>query len=194
MTPESEIIQRAEGKCELCSSVNQLSQFVVPPKKESSLANSAYLCATCQAQIENPEQLDANHWRCLNDSMWSQVPAIQVLAWRLLKQLHAESWTQPLLDMLYLEDEVLAWAESGLAADSEANKLVKHLDSNGGLLLAGDSVTLIKDLDVKGGGFTAKRGTTVKNIRLVVDNSEHIEGKIGGQQIVILTKFVKKLI
>jgi protein PhnA len=56
----------------------------------------------------------------------------------------------------------------------------------------GDSVVLIKELDVKGATFSAKRGTAVRNIRLVADNPEQIEGKINGQSIVILTKFVKK--
>jgi protein PhnA len=56
----------------------------------------------------------------------------------------------------------------------------------------GDSVVLIKDLNVKGGGFTAKRGTAVRNISLVHDNHEHIEGRVNDQQIVILTQYVKK--
>jgi len=57
---------------------------------------------------------------------------------------------------------------------------------------AGDAVTLIKDLNVKGGNFTAKRGTVVRGVSLVADNPEHIEGRVNGQLIVILTKFVKK--
>ena len=56
---------------------------------------------------------------------------------------------------------------------------------------AGSSV-LIKDLPVKGAGFTAKRGTAVRNISLVSDNARHIEGRVNGQRIVILTEFVKK--
>jgi protein PhnA len=51
---------------------------------------------------------------------------------------------------------------------------------------------LIKDLNVKGANFTAKLGTAVKGISQVANNSEHIEGKVNGQQIVILTKFYKK--
>jgi len=51
---------------------------------------------------------------------------------------------------------------------------------------------LIKDLPVKGGGFTAKRGTAVTRISLVADNPTHIEGRVEGQRIVILTEFVKK--
>jgi protein PhnA len=69
---------------------------------------------------------------------------------------------------------------------------VTHKDSNGTILQAGDTVVLIKDLDVKGGGFTAKRGTAVRSITLVEGNAEQIEGRVNGQQIVILTKFVKK--
>ena len=51
---------------------------------------------------------------------------------------------------------------------------------------------LIKDLPVKGAGFTAKRGTAVRGISLVADNAAHIEGRVEGQRIVILTAFVKK--
>jgi protein PhnA len=53
-------------------------------------------------------------------------------------------------------------------------------------------VTLTKDLTVKGANFTAKRGTAVRNISLVFDNEGQIEGRVNGQRIVILTKFVKK--
>ncbi|MDP5086798.1 MAG: alkylphosphonate utilization protein, partial [Yoonia sp.] len=51
---------------------------------------------------------------------------------------------------------------------------------------------LIKDLPVKGAGFTAKRGTAVRGIALVPDNPAHIEGRVEGQRIVILTEFVKR--
>lgn len=59
-------------------------------------------------------------------------------------------------------------------------------------LAVGDNVVLIKDLPVKGAGFTAKRGTPVRGISLVLDNPDHIEGRVEGQRIVILTQFVKK--
>ncbi|WP_317167666.1 PhnA domain-containing protein [Sphingobacterium mizutaii] len=53
-------------------------------------------------------------------------------------------------------------------------------------------MVLIKTLDVKGSSISAKLGTVVKNIRLVPDNTEQIEGKIEGQTIVILTKYLRK--
>jgi protein PhnA len=63
---------------------------------------------------------------------------------------------------------------------------------NGVRLQAGDNVVLIKDLNVKGGGFTAKRGTAVRNISLDQNNPIYIEGKVNGQTIVIITEYVKK--
>ena len=64
-------------------------------------------------------------------------------------------------------------------------------DSNGNLLNEGDSVTIIKDLKVKGSSSTIKRGTVVKNIRLTNSPNE-IEGKVGGSVIVLKTEFMKK--
>jgi len=109
----------------------------------------------------------------------------------MLTRLRGEGWPQDLLDMMYLEDDVKAWAEAAGDGQDE-DDVVKHVDSNGTLLQAGDTVTLIKGLNVKGGGFTAKRGTAVRGLSLVADNAEHIEGRVSGQLIVILTQFVKK--
>ena len=67
-----------------------------------------------------------------------------------------------------------------------------HRDSNGVPLAVGDTVVLIKDLSVKGAGFTAKRGTFVSGISLVVGDDAHIEGRVNGQRMIILTEFVKK--
>ncbi|MCF6197264.1 MAG: PhnA domain-containing protein [Emcibacter sp.] len=191
MSMEQELRARAEDKCELCGALENLNIYEVPPASDGSLDQVVQTCDTCRDQIDNPDKTDANHWRCLNDSMWTPVPAVQVVAWRMLDRLRGEGWPQDLLDMLYLEDEVRRWAESGVpAATDEAE--APHLDSNGATLQAGDTVTLIKDLNVKGANFTAKRGTAVRNISLVHDNPEQIEGRVSGQQIVILTKFVKK--
>lgn len=190
MSIEQTLVERSENSCELCASKDGLEVYGVGPDCDGSLEQSVLLCSVCRTQIEDAETVEENHWRCLNDSMWSQIPAVQVLAWRMLSTLSSKGWPQDLLDMLYLEDDVLIWAKAGV--EENAGDLVIHRDSNGTELNAGDSVTLIKDLVVKGGGFTAKRGTLVRSISLVADNEEHIEGKVSGQQIVILTQFVKK--
>ncbi|RMB57401.1 PhnA protein [Dokdonia sinensis] len=181
---------RSEHKCELCSNPKSLNIHIVAPETREALEYATLICETCQLQITNPEEADPNHWRCLNDSVWNPEPAVQVLAWRMLKHLKNQDWTRDLLDMMYIEDDTLAWAKRGY---QDLDTIVKHRDSNGTILEAGDDVSLIKDLDVKGGGnFTAKRGTVVRRISLVHDNPEHIEGKVEGVHLVILTKFVKK--
>lgn len=189
MTLESDLYARSESKCELCAAQDALSVFPVPPRSGDEADDCILICATCRDQIENPESADPNHWRCLNDSMWNPQPAVQVMAWRMLTSLRSEGWPQPLLDMLYLEDDTLAWAQAGAAQVADTTQ---HRDTHGQPLQAGDTVTLIKDLNVKGANFTAKRGTAVRGISLVADNPEQIEGRVNGQQIVILTQFVKK--
>jgi protein PhnA len=182
---------RSKSTCELCTATHNLAVYEVAPKSEGTQDTCALLCKTCIDQMEHPEKVDPNHWRCLNDSMWSTEAPVQVLSWRMLTRLRGEGWPVDLLDMLYLQDEVLEWAKATGEGEA-ADEIAQHKDAHGAILEAGDSVTLIKDLDVKGANFTAKRGTVVRNISLVADNPEHIEGKISGQQIVILTKFVKK--
>jgi len=191
MTIETDLQKRNDNKCELCASIDGLSVFEVSHAPESSVNGSAYLCPVCQDQIINPANIDTTHWQCLSDSMWSETSAVKVLAWRLLRVMRRESWAQDLLDMMYLDEGDLAWAEAGETAMTDVED-TQHVDSNGAVLAAGDTVVLIKDLTVKGAGFTAKRGTAVRGISLVADNADHIEGRVSGQQIVILTKFVKK--
>jgi protein PhnA len=192
MSFEKELKARSGSKCELCSATENLRVYEIPPSLNGSFANSIFICETCEEQINDPEKINVNHWRCLNDSMWSEVPGVQVMAWRMLNRLRSEGWPADLLEMLYLDDDTLKWAKSTGEGDEEDGEIIKHLDSNGDLLQAGDNVILIKDLNVKGANFTAKRGTSVRRISLVHDNAEQIEGKVNGQHIVILTKFVKK--
>ena len=123
--------------------------------------------------------------------MWNPYPPVQVVAWRMLHQLKSEGWPVDLIDMMYMEEETLEWAKATNDHLAEEDRII-HKDSNGAILTAGDSVVLIKDLNVKGANFTAKRGTAVRGISLVHDNAAQIEGKVSGQQIVILTEFVKK--
>jgi len=180
------------SECQLCTSTDGVSSQSVAGVADCTI----HLCTKCQSEIATSGDLDVHHWRCLNDSMWTPEEGVQIMAWRMLSRLTAqgEGWAQDLLDTLYLEDDVLAKAQAdGQTDDAEEDFALKHKDSNGAVLEAGDSVVLIKDLNVKGAGFTAKRGTAVRNISLDPTNEEHIEGRVNGQQIVILTKFVKKM-
>jgi len=181
---------RSGAVCELCGSSEAGVVYEVPPTFDGSVEQSVLLCERCSAQVSAAQGLDGHHLRCLTESMWSEVPAVQVVAWRLLSKLSTEEdWARDLLDTLFLDETVQIWAE---ALEQAEGLVVKHLDSNGTLLETGDTVTLIKDLDVKGANFVAKRGTSVRSITLVHNNAEQIEGRVSGQRIVILTQFVKK--
>jgi len=184
--------ERSGSQCELCSSKERLKVYVVPPVSKGGLDGSLLGCEICIDQIENPDATEPNHWRCLNESMWSEHAAVKAVAWRMLSRLTAESWSQDLLEMMYLEDETLKWAKAMGEAEEEDEKII-HRDVNGAVLQNGDSVVLIKDLKVKGSSLVAKQGTAVRRISLDRENAEYIEGKVGPTQIVIVTKYVKKI-
>lgn len=182
---------RSNNSCELCTSTTELAVYEVPFSPESRRDAVLVACDKCRAQLERKEALDPQHWQCLTTAMWSETPAVQVVSWRLLNRLRNETWAAEQLDMMYLDVELLAWAKA--SGDHENDDVVDlHLDSNGATLQNGDTVVLTKSLDVKGTSMNAKLGTVVKNIRLVENNTEQIEGKIEGQVIVILTKYVRK--
>lgn len=187
MSLETELNERANHLCELCATPEPEYVTAVNPS-DNTVDQSIIVCESCNHQLGNMAELDANHWQCLHTSAWSPVPAVQVMAYRLLKNLTEHSWAQDLLDMLYLEPDVQKWADAGI---TEAVPTSSTKDSNGTILNEDDSVTLIKDLDVKGAGFTAKRGTLVKNISLT-DDPANIEGRVNGVRIVLKTCFLKK--
>ncbi len=192
MKLEDKIKLRANNACELCSSSTAVEIFEVEGQEGKSDDNLILICDTCKQQIEKRAELDSSHWqKALPGSMWSEVPGVQVTAWRMLNRLRNESWAAENLDMMYLDEERLAWAKK--TGDHENDGTVDlHRDSNGHILQNGDSVVLVKSLDVKGSTLNAKMGTVVRNIHLVKDNTEQIEGRVEGQMIVILTKYVRR--
>ncbi len=182
------LLTRCGGDCELCGATAELSAWAVPPAVELEVERAVAICLVCRAQLDSG-QLDAKHWLCLNQSAWSEHPPVQVVAWRLLHRL-TDGWAQDLLDQLYLDDDTLAWAKQELASEAEDSTV--PLDSNGTALQEGDSVTLIKDLEVKGANFTAKRGTLVKGIHLT-GSADTVEGRVNKTTIVLKTCFLKKV-
>lgn len=191
MSVEKELQVRSGQACELCSANENLSVYEIPNSPITGVEAVIHICDTCKGQIDNPDTVDPNHWRCLNDSMWSTVPAVQVMAWRMLNRLKAEGWPQELLDMMYMDDETTEWAKAGFAESSE--KALIHRDSNGHVLQVGDTVVLIKDLKVRGSSMIVKQGTALRRISLDMENEKQVEGRVDGQQLVIHTDFVKKV-
>ncbi|WP_282030463.1 PhnA domain-containing protein [Winogradskyella eximia] len=190
MSLERELQQRSGSKCELCGNEENLSEYAVSDIKENGLKTVLYACKTCIEQMNDADSIDPNHWRCLNDSMWSEHDAVKIMAWRMLNRIKAD-WTQDLLGMMYMEEDILELAKASGDGEDDENKLI-HRDVNGVILEHGDSVVLIKDLKVKGSSMVAKQGTAVRNIRLDHENETYIEGRVDGQQIVIITEYVKK--
>ena len=119
MSLSKELETRSNGACELCGSTENVNGFAVEATNEEIAA-----CTTCVSQIEDADLVEPNHWRCLNDSMWSTVPAVQVMAWRMLTRLRAEGWPQDLLDMLYLDEETLELAKATGEGEEVGDKII----------------------------------------------------------------------
>jgi len=185
-------VNDALEQCELCDATGSLLFYTVLPSGQND--NQISVCRACLDELQKVERdnkPDGNYWRFLTATMWSQVPAVQVITWRLLKMLSEESWAADNLELLYLDNDLLEWARAGMKEEIADEKEL-HKDSLGNELQNGDTVVLTRSLNVKGSSLNAKMGTVIKNIRLVADNSEQIEGKIEGQQIVILTQYLRK--
>ena len=179
-------LQERSDQCEVCSQKEDVFAFeVVSTNRPVSIETCIVLCSLCHDHMSNPTDQSQYHWSCLYESIWSPVPAVQVLAWRILNPHDSEGWAQDLLGQLYLDEDLQVWAEND-------GQIPATLDNNGVELHSGDSVYLIKDLDVKGASFVAKRGTTVRNIR-VGDDPAYVEGKVNGTSLMIKTAFIKKV-
>ena len=140
---QEQLKERSGGQCELCSATANLQVYEVPPVSAHGIDGSLLACVYCIGQIEHPDTTDANHWRCLNDSMWSEHESVKVVAWRMLSRLKSVGWSQDLLDMMYLEDDSLRWAKETGEGEDHSEKII-HRDVNGVILQNGDSVVLIK--------------------------------------------------
>ena len=184
---EKRLKDRSGSVCEISGSDENLVVYIVEPKTEAIPENCILITKALRDQIENKDLMNANDWRGLSDSMWNENLPVQIVSWRM----HARLKNNDMLEMMYLDEDALEWAKATGEDEDEEGKIV-HKDSNGNILQDGDSVVLIKDLDVKGATFTAKRGAAVHNIKVVWDDVNLIEGRVENQHIYILTQYVKK--
>ena len=179
---------RSNNECEFCNKKDTpLQGYAIPPKGDDSPDNQIVLCETCFGKIKSSDFSEANYWRFTTGSIWSEVPAVQSMSYKVLTKLKDEDWAAETLESVFLEDNIIEWAN---AEDELAQE--PHKDCFGALLTPGDNVVLTQNLNVKGTNFTAQKGTVVKNIRLVQDDPTHIEGKVNGTSIYILTQYLKK--
>lgn len=98
--------------------------------------------------------------------------------------------TYPDEDHFICPDCTHEWSLTATPETVEEKRI--HKDAHGNVLNNGDTVTLIKDLKVKGSSLVIKGGTKIKNIRLV-DGDHDIDCKVDGQSMLLKSEFMKKL-
>lgn len=107
------LARRARSKCELCeaSGVPLAIYEVAPVPDEPDFDHCLMACETCREQLDNPKRVQPDHWRCLTKSIWSEVPAVQVLSLRYLRRFAEQhQWAADTLEIIFLSPEVEEWA------------------------------------------------------------------------------------
>ena len=111
------LARRSGSRCDLCETSGvRLEATEVPPlPDEPELDRCVFICETCRDDVTGDHIRDARHWRCLENTAWSEIPAVQVNAVRLLRRLEksGELWAEDLLESLYISEEVQSWLDGG---------------------------------------------------------------------------------
>jgi protein PhnA len=109
-----ELVRRSRSRCELCDKHGvKLDVHELPPlEEEPSVAGCVFICDECCKQVADPRKMIPSHWRCLNNALYSEVPAVQVLSVRMLRRLAAidEHWAKELLEHAYLDPALETWS------------------------------------------------------------------------------------
>ena len=109
-----DLARRAKSKCELTGASGvPLRPYEVPPvSAEPDLERTLLLCEACHEVLEQPKRLAGRAWQGLAEVVWSEMPAVQVVAWRMLQCLaKREDWAREVVEEVFLDPEVAAWAE-----------------------------------------------------------------------------------
>lgn len=110
-----DLARRARSRCELCETSGvPLRAYEVPPAPpEPAMDRCALVCHNCEDALTNPRlPLADAEWRCLGNTLWSDVPAVQVAVVRLLRRLAPRAdWARELLEDALLDEGTLAWAD-----------------------------------------------------------------------------------
>lgn len=109
-----DLVRRARSRCELTGAAGvPLQAFEVPPvPPEPELERTLLLSHEAVAALERPQHIDGRQWRCLAEAVWSEHPAVQVVAWRLLDAIaRREPWARETLDEVFLDPAVEEWAK-----------------------------------------------------------------------------------
>ena len=109
-----DLVRRSRSRCELCDKSGvKLEIYELPPLEDEPDPESCiFICESCYKQITKPAKMVPSYWRCLNNSMWSEVPAVQVMSVRMLRRLCAlnQHWANELMEHAYLEPDLEDWS------------------------------------------------------------------------------------
>jgi protein PhnA len=109
------LARRSKSRCELCGEGGlALEPTEVPPAPdEPDVEQTVLICASCREAVARPATIEGQHWRCLVDRLWGELPAAQALALRLLEQLATrEHWAREALDLFDPDPDLRHWADS----------------------------------------------------------------------------------
>jgi protein PhnA len=108
-----DLARRAKSRCEITGASGvPLWPYEVPPVAEDpDIDRTLLVSEECREMIDHPGRLAGHRWQCLAEAVWSDFPAVQVVAWRLLRELaKREDWAREAIAEVDLDPEVLAWA------------------------------------------------------------------------------------
>jgi protein PhnA len=109
-----DLVRRSRSKCELCDKGGvKLEVYELLPLGEDPYVDGCvFICESCYKQITHPKKMVPSYWRCLNNALWSEVPAVQVLSVRMLRRLVTaeQHWAEELLEHAYLEPDLEEWS------------------------------------------------------------------------------------
>ncbi|MEY3897444.1 MAG: hypothetical protein RLZZ214_2965 [Verrucomicrobiota bacterium] len=112
-----DLARRAKSKCELTGEAGvPLRPYEVPPvADEPDIERTLLISEVCHEMLDHPKRLQGREWQALAEVVWSEMPAVQVVAWRMLNELaKREDWAREVIEELFLDEEVEAWAKSEL--------------------------------------------------------------------------------
>lgn len=89
---EKDLVARSGNSCEISGLTENLTYYLVAPKAGLNADEYLYITKNLADQLSGTIPVVDNDWRCLNDSMWSEVEAVKVVAYRMLTQLKNEGW------------------------------------------------------------------------------------------------------
>ena len=110
-----DLARRAKSKCELTGAAGvPLRPYEVPPvSADPEIERTLLVSEHCIEMLEHSDRLKGREWQCLAEVVWSEMPAVQVVAWRMLNELaKREDWAREVIEEVFLDEEVEAWAKS----------------------------------------------------------------------------------